>query len=87
MKEQELLARIKTLEAEKLQAENMLEYERNKFEKQMRDKEAGIIEELYDKLELELLAIKETAEYIDDDNKRRIMRRLQRIDDILQSIK
>lgn len=62
----------------------MLEYERNKFERQMQSKEAGIAEQLAGDIELEIQAIRETTEYIDEDNQRRIRRRLQRIDDILQ---
>lgn len=87
----DLIARIETLEKEnaryrqeRTDAESMLEYERNKFERQMQSKEAGIAEQLAGDIELEIQAIREIIEYIDEDNQRRIRRRLQRIDDILQ---
>ena len=87
----DLIARIEALEKEnaryrqeRTDAESMLEYERNKFERQMQSKEAGIAEQLAGDIELEIQAIRETTEYIDEDNQRRIRRRLQRIDDILQ---
>lgn len=87
----DLIARIEALEKEnaryrqeRTDAERMLEYERNKFERQMQSKEAGIAEQLAGDIELEIQAIRETTEYIDEDNQRRIRRRLQRIDDILQ---
>ena len=87
----DLTAHIEALEKEnaryrqeRTDAERMLEYERNKFERQMQSKEAGIAEQLAGDIELEIQAIRETTEYIDEDNQRRIRRRLQRIDDILQ---
>lgn len=87
----DLIARIEALEKEnaryrqeRTDAESMLEYERNKFERQMQSKEAGIAEQLAGDIELEIQAMREIIEYIDEDNQRRIHRRLQRIDDILQ---
>lgn len=86
-----LVSRIENLEAEsaryrqeRTEAEGRLEYERNKFERQIEMKEAGIAEELSGDIELEIQAIREIIEYIDSDDQRRIRRRLQRIDDILQ---
>ena len=86
----DLVAKIEALEAEnarycqeRTDAESMLEYERNKFERQMQSKEAGIAEQLADDIDLEIQAIRETIEYVDEGNKKRIRRRLQRIDDIL----
>lgn len=76
--------KIAQLEQEKNDAESMLEYERNKFERQLREKEAGIAEQLSNAISLEIQALREIIEYIDEDNQRRIHRRLQRIDDILQ---
>lgn len=65
------------------ESDNRLEYWRNWYYQQMREKERAIAESLADELRLELQAISETTEYIDDDNKRRIRRRLQRIERIL----
>ena len=63
----------------------MLEFERNRFQLQMKSKEAGLANLLARKIGLEILAIRETAEYVDDDNRRRLYRRLDRIDDILKN--
>ena len=65
--------------------ENMLEFERNRFQLQMKSKEAGLANLLSRKIGLEIQAIRETAEYVDDDNRRRLNRRLGRIDNILKS--
>lgn len=85
-----LLEKINNLEEEQVRlreertsAEDMLEYERNKFQRQMETKEAGLADQLSEDLSLEIQAIRETVEYIDEDNQRRILRRLQRIDKIL----
>lgn len=86
----DLVARLESLESEGAQlrkerseAESMLEYERNRYQQQMLTKEAGLAEQLASALKLEIQAIRETAEYIDEDNQVRILRRLNRIDDIL----
>ena len=76
---------VRKLEEGKAYAENMLSFERNKFQRLMETREAGIAEELSDRLKLELQAIGEIAEYLGDDDKRRIQRRLQRIDKILSA--
>ena len=63
--------------------QQMLAYERNKFARQLAEKEAGIAEEIRDKIALELKAIREISSYIGTDDQRRIVRRLDRIADIL----
>lgn len=85
-----LVSRTKALETEiarcrqeRTDAECRLEYERNWFDRQMEMKEVGIAEQLAGKIELEIQAIRDTIECIDEDNQRRIRRRLQRIDNIL----
>lgn len=65
-------------------AENMLAYERNKFERQLQEKEAGIAEQLSNAISLEIQALHEIIEYIEEDDRRRIQRRLLRIGDILK---
>lgn len=65
-------------------AENMLAYERNKFERQLQEKEAGIAEQLSNAISLEIQALREIIEYIEEDDRRRIQRRLLRIGDILK---
>lgn len=86
----DLVARIEALEAENERyckerddAENMLEFETNRFERQLRSKRADLAKRLNRAIELELQAIRETTEYIDENNQRRIRIRLQQIDDIL----
>lgn len=87
----DLIEKVRNLETERdrlreerIAAEGMLEYERNKFHRQMETKEAGLADQLSENLSLEIQAIRETVEYVDEDNQRRILRRLQRIDKILQ---
>ena len=63
--------------------QQMLAYERNKFARQLAEKEAGIAEEIRDKIALELKAIREISAYVGADDQRRIVRRLDRIADIL----
>lgn len=79
----ELLSRIKILEKQRDDAENMLEYERNKFARIMQSRESGIAEQIADDIELELNAIAETAEFLEDLNKRRILKRVKQIHEIL----
>lgn len=82
-KNRQLEKELDRLSKDRTAAEDMLEYERNKFKRQMETKEAGLAEQLSDNLSLEIQAIRETVEYVDEDNQRRILRRLQRIDKIL----
>lgn len=64
---------------------NYLIYERNKFDRLMAAKDKGIAEELNGKLRLDLDAIREIVSYLDqDDDRRRILRRLDRIDMVLE---
>ena len=64
---------------------NYLVYERNKFDRLMAAKDKGIAEELNGKLRLDLDAIREIVSYLDqDDDRRRILRRLDRIDMVLE---
>ena len=86
----ELTARVAELETECSElrkelsyAENRLEFERHCFRRQMEMKEAGIAEELAKMLALELLGIREIADHVGENDRRRILRRLQRIDRIL----
>lgn len=63
--------------------ENRLLYERNKYEKLLRDKERGICEALGKDLQLELSALRDIAEHVNEDDRRRIIRRLNRIEERL----
>lgn len=80
----EFEAKNALLRREKETAEKMLEYERNKFKRQLQAKEAGIAEELAEAISLEIQAIRDLCGYITEDDSRRIQRRLQRIDEILK---
>ena len=81
----ELEAECAQLRKEREASENMLEFEKNRFQRQMQSKDAGLAKQLSKKIELEIQAIRETAEYVDEDNQRRLYRRLGRIDDILKN--
>lgn len=63
--------------------ENRLEYERNKYERIIRDQERGICEALGKDLQLELSALRDIAEHVNEDDRRRIIRRLNRIEERL----
>lgn len=67
-----------------MHTEDMLEYERNKYERLLKSQGSGIAKELQDTIKLELLAIRDIAEYVPEDDKRRILRRLDRIDKYLE---
>lgn len=74
------------LKQNNISAENMMEFERNKYERQMMLKEQGIARHLSKKLKLELQSIRESIKYIGEDDRLRIARRLDRIDKILQGL-
>ena len=74
------------LKQNNISAENMMEFERNKYERQMMLKEQGIARHLSKKLNLELQSIRESIKYIGEDDRLRIARRLDRIDKILQGL-
>lgn len=76
----ELTAQIEQLQAEKEAAENMLDFEKNKFEKQLESQEAGVADQLSSDIGLELLALRELVEYLPEDQQKRFRRRLDRID-------
>lgn len=63
--------------------ENRLEYERNKYKRIIRDQERGICEALEKDLQLELSALRDIAEHVNEDDRRRIVRRLNRIEERL----
>lgn len=74
------------LKRDNTSARNKLEFERNKYERQMILAESEISDQLAKELHLELQAIRETAEYVAEADRRRICRRLDRIDDILHNL-
>lgn len=82
---EELEEECAQLKKDREAADNMLEFEKNRFQRQMQSKDAGLAKQLSKKIELEIQAIRETAEYVDEDNQRRLYRRLGRIDDILRN--
>lgn len=61
-------------------AENRLDYEKNKFEKQLKTQEAGLAEQITSDIALELQAIRDLVDYLDEDDQKRFRRRLDRID-------
>ncbi len=63
--------------------ENRLLYERNKYERMLHDKERGICEALEKDLKLDLSALRDIAEHVNEDDRRRIIRRLNRIEERL----
>lgn len=84
---QELQAQIKILknqvqafQIERDAAENMLDYEKNKYEKQLDAQGADLAEQLTYDIGLELEALRDLVNHLDSNNQRRFLRRLDRID-------
>lgn len=75
---------IQRLSEERDAAENMLDFEKNKFEKQLETQEAGLAEQITADIALELQAIRDLVEYLEPDDQKRFRRRLDRIDRYLQ---
>lgn len=87
----DMAASIQRLEAEnaelrkELQQErNYLEYERNKYKLLFKAQGQGYAKELKNTIELELLSIRDICEYLPENDKRRILRRLDRINQYLE---
>ena len=59
--------------------ENMMAYEKNKYERLLSSQRSALVEDLLSFIGLELQAIHDIAEHVPEDDKRRIMRRLHRI--------
>lgn len=64
--------------------EDLLAFERNKYERLLREQGAGIAEEIADTIELELIAIEDIAQHINPDDTARITRRVKRIREFLR---
>ena len=81
------IAMLKEANAElaeaKTEAENMLDYERNKYERMLDNLEKEIKEGLRRNLKMELEAVRENAQYVDAIYRKRIVRRCDRIDEAL----
>ncbi len=82
-----LLEEVKALTAKNLElqkelatSENLLEFERNKYENLLRTQEADIAERISSGISLELQAIRDLVCYLEEDDRRRFNRRLARID-------
>lgn len=71
---------IAELENELKLTQNMLEYERNKYERILSTQGKGIVQDLKSTIDLELIALRELAEYMPEEHKHRVLRRLDRID-------
>lgn len=78
---------LEILQEENAHLRGMLEFERNKYERQMILAESEISDQLAKELHLELQAIRETAEYVAEADRRRICRRLDRIERVLLEMK
>ena len=79
MTNNELLERISDLEKELLETKNRMLYEINKYEKLLEGKEAGIVDEVCNIIKLEIEAIDEIADHVDERNRTRLKRRVDRI--------
>ena len=75
-----LAAQVEAITKERNDAENLLEFEKNKFEKQLESQEAGVADHLSSEIGLELLALRDLVEHLAEDEQKRFRRRLDRID-------
>jgi hypothetical protein len=87
----DMAASIERLEAENAelrqdlqQERNYLEFERNKYERLFKAQGRGYAKELKDTIYLELLSIRDICENLPEFDQRRILRRLDRIDQYLE---
>ena len=65
-------------------AENMLEYEKNKFSNLLQSQKSGLAQQLSADIALEIEALRGLLEYLDEADQKRIRRRLDRIDGYLE---
>ena len=65
-------------------AENMLEYEKNKFAKLLQSQKSGLADQLTADIALELQALRELVEHLEPGEQNKINRRLNRIDEYLR---
>ena len=72
------------LTEDRVAAESMLEYEKNKFEKLLKSQKSGLVDQLTADIALELQALRELVEYLEPDDQKRFRRRLDRIDGYLE---
>ena len=72
------------LSEERDAAENMLDYEKNKYEKQLDAQGADLAEQLMYDIGLELEAIRGLVDRLDQNNQRRFLRRLDRMEQYLR---
>ena len=88
-----MLQRIAELEAENKElragiksAEDMLDYERNKYERLLVQADSDIAEKIRHWIGLELEGIRDVAAHVPENDSRRIIRRLDRIERYLSEI-
>lgn len=74
----------KAFQAERDAAENMLDYEKNKYEKQLDAQGADLAEQLSYDIGLELEALRELVDRLEPNNQRRFLRRLDRMEQYLR---
>ena len=75
---------VQQAKEERTAAENMLDYERNKFEKLIATQEAGAAAQISEDISLELIALREIAENMEAVDQKRILRRVDRIERYLK---
>jgi regulator of replication initiation timing len=79
-----LRAEIQQLTEERNAAENMLDFERNKYELQLKTRSSGLAKQLTYEIGLELETLRDLVEGLDSNNQRRFGRRLNSIEQYLR---
>lgn len=75
---------VAELQQELEHSENMRSFDRNMYQKLLAEQWSGIAQTMYDSIHLELEAMHDLTEYLSEDDKRRFVRRLNRIEAYLQ---
>jgi hypothetical protein len=75
---------VQRLKDERDAAENMLEYEKNKFSNLLQSQKSGLAQQLSADIAREMEALRGLLEYLDEADQKRIRRRLDRIDGYLE---
>ena len=79
-----LRTEIQQLTEERNAAENMLDFEKNKYELQLKTRSSGLAKQLTYEIGLELETLRDLVEGLDPNNQRRFGRRLDSIEQYLR---
>ena len=85
--EKALESKVQLLSDEKAAAEDMLDYEKNKFEKLIVRQAAGAAARISKSISLDLVGLRDIAKNLEETSQKRVLRRVDRIEQYLQEFK